>query len=210
MSLAVASRIARRELRGGLRGFRVFLACLALGVAAIAAVGTVRDSIRAGLDREGATILGGDAEVELTYRFAEAEERAWIDARADAVAEIVDFRSMAVFEGGAGDERSLTQVKGVDAAYPLLGEVTLAPAMPLDVALGGAAGRPGAVMDPVLVARLGMAVGDAFRLGETDFVLMAELIDEPDRATAGFALGPRTMVRTEALEDSGLIRPGRL
>ena len=35
----IAWRIAQRELRGGLKGFRIFLACLALGVAAIAAVG---------------------------------------------------------------------------------------------------------------------------------------------------------------------------
>ena len=210
MSLSVAARIARRELRGGLRGFRVFLACLALGVAAIAAVGSVRDSIRAGLDREGATILGGDAEIELTYRFAEPDERAWIEARAETVTEIVDFRSMAVFGDAVNAERSLTQVKGVDGAYPLLGRVTLAPEMPLAEALAGTGGRPGAVMDPVLVARLGMAVGDTFRLGEAEFVLMAELLDEPDRATAGFALGPRTMVRTGALEGSGLIRPGTL
>ena len=44
--LAGAWRIARRELRGGVAGFRVFLACLALGVAAIAAVGSVGASIR--------------------------------------------------------------------------------------------------------------------------------------------------------------------
>ncbi|MXQ07958.1 FtsX-like permease family protein [Alphaproteobacteria bacterium GH1-50] len=211
MTLPVAARIARRELRGGLDGFRVFLACLALGVAAIAAVGTVRDSIRAGLDREGATILGGDAEIELTYRFAEPDERAWIEGRARAVSEIVDFRSMAVFASEDGDEeRSLTQVKGVDEAYPLLGAVDLSPEMPLDTAFAGQGGRPGAVMDPVLVARLGMEVGDTLRLGETEFVLMAELLSEPDRATAGFALGPRTMVRTEALDGSGLIQPGTL
>ena len=100
MTLAVASRIARRELRGGLKGFRVFLACLALGVAAIAAVGSVRESIQAGLDREGATILGGDAEITLTYRFAEEAERTWIDGNFLQVAEIVDFRSMAVFGDG--------------------------------------------------------------------------------------------------------------
>ena len=74
MSLAIASRFAARELRGGLRGFRVFLACLALGVAAIAAVGTVRAGIEAGLARDGAALLGGDAEVEFTYRFARADE----------------------------------------------------------------------------------------------------------------------------------------
>lgn len=74
----VAWRIARRELRGGLRGFYIFLTCLALGVAAIAAVGSVRAGIEAGLAREGAAILGGDAQAEFTYRFASAEERAWL------------------------------------------------------------------------------------------------------------------------------------
>ncbi len=35
-TLALAWRLAGRELRGGLKGFRIFLACLALGVATIA------------------------------------------------------------------------------------------------------------------------------------------------------------------------------
>ena len=81
----------------------MFLACLALGVAAIAAVGTVGASIRAGLEREGATILGGDAELTFTYRLASEEERAWMEAAASRVSEIVEFRSMAVAgEGGGG------------------------------------------------------------------------------------------------------------
>ena len=66
----VAARIARRELRGGLAGFRVFLACLMLGVAAIAAVGLVRAAIERGLQDQGAVLLGGDAQMEFTYRFA--------------------------------------------------------------------------------------------------------------------------------------------
>ena len=210
MSLGVASRIARRELRGGLKGFRVFLACLALGVAAIAAVGSVRESISRGLDREGAVILGGDAELELTYRFAEDAERAWMAANADTVAELVDFRSMAVFGEGEGAERGLTQVKGVDAAYPLLGQVQLDPNMEIGAALAGQDGLPGAVMDPVLIARLGMKLHDTFRLGDQTFVLMASLEREPDSATGGFALGPRTIVLTEDLSNSGLITPGTL
>ncbi len=210
MSLAIAGRIARRELRGGLKGFRVFLACLALGVAAIAAIGSVRESIQGGLEREGAVILGGDAELELTYRFADTEERAWIESQAVAVSEIVDFRSLAVFGTGETSERGLTQVKGVDAAYPLYGAVTLEPPLALDDALAVEAGKPGAVMDPVLIARLGIGIGETFRLGEQDFRLSAALISEPDAAGAGFALGPRTLVRTDALAQSGLIQPGTL
>ena len=117
--MTAALRIATRELRGGLSGFRIFLACLALGVAAIAAVGSVREAIQSGLEREAAALLGGDAEVRFTYRTATDEERAWLDTRADTVSEIVDFRSMLT----AGEERGLTQVKGVDAAYPLYGSV---------------------------------------------------------------------------------------
>ena len=56
-----AFRIARRELRGGLKGFRVFLACLALGVGAIAAVGSIASSVISGLEEDGAILLGGDA-----------------------------------------------------------------------------------------------------------------------------------------------------
>ena len=72
MSWRVSGKIARRELRSGLSGFRILIACLALGVAAIAAVGTVRSGIQAGLVLEGAALLGGDAEAEFTYRFATA------------------------------------------------------------------------------------------------------------------------------------------
>ncbi|MCE8510484.1 FtsX-like permease family protein [Ruegeria pomeroyi] len=206
MSLRLAARLARRELRGGLRGFRIFLACLALGVAAIAAVGSVRSAIEAGLTREGAALLGGDAQMSFTYRFATPEERVWMQTRANRVSELVDFRSMAV----VGDERALTQVKAVDDAYPLLGSVTLDPDLPLDQALAGTDGLPGGVMEPVLSDRLGLQPGDRFRLGTQDFVLMARLMQVPDGVADGFALGPRTLVRTEDLTQSGLLAPGTL
>ncbi len=207
MSLRNAARIARRELRGGLSGFRVFLACLALGVAAIAAVGTVRQSIELGLARNAAAILGGDAEIELTYRFASEAERAWMDSVAEEVSETVDFRSMAVAEDGT---RGLTQVRGVDAAYPLYGNVALDPPMPLAEAFAGQGGMPGAVMDPVLIARLGLEVGDIFRLGLNEFVLSAAILRNPDDAGGAFNLGPRTLLRRADLAGAGLIQPGTL
>ncbi|MGC3938474.1 ABC transporter permease [Roseobacter sp. EG26] len=210
MSLRLASRFARRELRGGLRGFRIFLACLALGVAAIAAVGSVRSGIEAGLAREGAALLGGDAEMDFTYRFATPEERAWMDSVAVNVSEIVDFRSMAVVGTGDNTQRGLTQIKAIDTAYPLVGHVELAPNMPLADALGDHGGLPGAVMERVLADRLGLDVGGSFRLGTQDFHLAAILAREPDSAAGGFALGPRTIVRTPDLENSSLLAPGTL
>ncbi|WP_118135371.1 ABC transporter permease [Oceanicella sp. SM1341] len=210
--MSPALRIARRELRGGLSGFRVFLACLALGVAAIAAVGSVRSAIDAGLRSEGAAILGGDAELRLTYRAASPEERAFMVTRAEAVSEVFDFRSMLTAETAPGErERALTQVKAVDGAYPLYGSVGLEPAIPLAEALApGPQGRPGAVLDRALLDRLGLSVGDTVRLGATDFRIAAVLTREPDAGTSGFSLGPRSIVSRAALEGSGLLGPGTL
>ena len=207
--MSVALRIAGRELRGGLRGFRIFLACLALGVAAIAAVGSVREAIQEGLSREGATILGGDAEMSFTYRFASDAERAHMDRIAEEVSETVDFRSMVIVDPEGEPERALTQVRGVDGAYPLYGEVVLDPAMPLSEALATET-LPGIVMQRLLVDRLALGIGDTVRLGTQDFELRAVLENEPDGAAGGFALGPRSIVRLDALERSGLLAPGTL
>ncbi|NIZ13623.1 ABC transporter permease [Phaeobacter sp. HF9A] len=204
--LRLAWRFALRELRGGLRGFRLFLACLALGVGVIAAIGSIRASIEAGLSREGASLLGGDAELTFTYRFASDAERAWMADTATRQSEVVEFRSMAV----VGEERALTQVKSVDAAYPLRGAVTLVSGLPLSDALAERDGLPGAVMERVLADRLGLQTGDAFQLGTQAFRLGGILAWEPDAAGSGFSIGPRTLVRTKALAQSGLLAPGTL
>ena len=204
MSLSLT--IARRELRGGLRGFRVFLACLALGVAAIAAVGTLRTGIQQGLADQGAVILGGDAEMRFTYRAADADERTWMDRIATKVSEVYDFRSMALID----NDQALTQIKAVDAAWPLTGAAALDPPIPVAEALSDQNGLPGAIMDPVLIDRLGLAIGDQFRLGTQSFRLTAALTREPDSASTGFTLGPRTVVRSDALATSGLLASGSM
>ncbi|WP_439521187.1 ABC transporter permease [Marivita sp.] len=210
MALATAARFARRELRGGLKGFRIFLACLALGVAAIAGVGSVRSAIQSGLEAQGSILLGGDASVEFTYRFAEPDERAYLESISTGLSEISDFRSMVVRDPDGDAERALTQVKSVDEAYPLTGEVILDPQMALADALEGNGTHPGAVMAPLLADRLGLSPGDNFRLGTQDFILSAILVQEPDSSATGFSLGPRTLVTTDALRAAGLLQPGTL
>ena len=205
-TLAQAARIAGRELRGGLAGFRIFLACLALGVAAIAAVGSVRVSITEGLSREGRVILGGDAEVEFSYRFASPEERALLEEVAEAVSPVVDFRSMAATGEGFEADRALTQVKAVDDLYPLTGAVELDPPVAMADALAG----DGIVVHPLLADRLGLALGDPVYLGAKRFTIRALLLREPDAGAAGFGLGPRTIVHADALDGSGLLADGSL
>ncbi len=201
------ARIALRDLRGGLGSFTVLLICLALGVAAIAAVGGVREAIDQGLRRQAAVLLGGDAEMEFTYRYATPEERAFMDGSATAVSEIVDFRSMVTPPSG---ERALVQVKAVDGAYPLYGTVGLAGGGALAEALAPRDGLPGLVAEGVLIDRLGLRLGDTLRLGTQDFRLTDRLTLEPDGAASGFGLGPRIIVRRADLASSGLLSEGSL
>ncbi|MFO1144345.1 MAG: FtsX-like permease family protein [Amaricoccus sp.] len=212
MRLPVAVRLALRELRGGLSGFRVFLLCLALGVAAIAAVGSVRAAVDRGLAREAASLLGGDAEIEFTYRFASHAERDWMDRHAGAVSEIVDFRSLLAMPPPAAGEpqRALVMVKAVDAGYPLVGSVVLAGGGGLAAALAPHDGLPGLVAEKGLADRWGLLPGAVVRLGETDFRLTGIVLSVPD-AGAGFtALAPRVIVRKADLAASGLLGEGSM
>lgn len=205
--MSFAASLARRELRSGIRGFRVFLLCLILGVAGIAAVGSLTAAIGTGLAREGQTILGGDAEITFSYRGAGEAELAWLAEQADAVGLVTDLRSMAGVPGG---DRSLSQVKGVDGAWPLYGEAVLEPPIPMDKALALHDGVYGAVLDGVLADRLGLSVGDPVTVGGGRFELRALLVSEPDAASDTFLRAPRTVVLTEGLREAGLMGPGTL
>ena len=182
-------RFALRELRGGLKGFYIFLACLALGVTAIAGVGSVSRSLNEGISQGGTTILGGDIAVELVHREAEAAERAYIDSLGEV------------------------ELKAVDAAYPLTGRVETesgADFAPLLQRAADADGLWGALAVPELLARLDLEVGDTLKLGNLTFQIRDTLTVEPDRLATGFGFGPRLMISAPALRESGLIQPGSL
>src|SRR5215472_3586761 len=120
LRLPLAWRLAARELRGGVAGFRLFLFCLALGAALIAAVGSVAEAVRTGLARDARTLLGGDVELRLLYRPA-SESQLQAFAAAGRVSTVDTLRAMA--RTASGSVRLLVEMKAVDAAYPLSGRV---------------------------------------------------------------------------------------
>jgi putative ABC transport system permease protein len=201
-----ALRFAWRELRGGLRGFAVFIACIALGVMAIAGVGSVAASLTDGIGSAGQIILGGDLAFSLIQRRASDAERAFLDAHG-TVSEAATMRAMARTGGG---QMNLVEVKAVDAAYPLFGKVVSDPDTPLPALLGEKDGAFGAAVDPALLARLNLKTGDRITIGGATIDLRAALVKEPDRLSAGISLGPRVLISEAALRATGLIQPGSL
>jgi putative ABC transport system permease protein len=199
-------RLALRDLRGGLRGFAVFMACIALGTMAIAGVGAVAASLGAGLAREGRVILGGDVVFSLFHREADATERAFLDSRGD-LSVVATLRAMARRADG---RTALVEAKAVDGAYPLIGSVTLDPPQDLSAVLASRDGAFGAAADPALLARLDLAPGTRITLGASVIEIRATLVSEPDKLAGGIGFGPRLLIGADALRASGLIQPGSL
>jgi len=204
--LPLALKLACRDLRGGFRGFGVFIACLALGVMTIAAVTSASRGLTEGLSREGRRILGGDAAFQLVHREATPGELAFLRSRG-TVSSIATMRGMA----NAGEKgAALVEIKAVDGAYPSLGTVATEPPAPLRELLATRDGVHGAIADPVLFGRLGLAPGDEVTVGAARIQLRANLLSEPDKIAAGVGFGPRLLMTEETLRATGLLQPGSL
>lgn len=221
--MSLALRYAWRELRGGIRGFRLFVACLALGVTAVAAVQTLAGAVQDGLLRDGRRLLGGD--IAMTERFTPPSPAAVTALRnaSAATAQSAELRAMArvpAAEPGTADRTALVELRAVDSAYPLIGtlrirnaagDVQELPARDVAALLKPEPGNlPPAAMDPLAAERLGLKPGDSFRLGTAEFQLLATVEQEPDRAGAGLQLGPRLLIALPALEGTGLVQQGSL
>ena len=200
--LPLVFRLAARELRSGLSGFYVFIACVALGVMVITGVGALSDALKSGFEKQGALLLGGDVTVSRPHTRATVDERRWIDGFGRS-SETATMRTMGRTING--EDQTLIELKAVDAAYPLVGAVTLETGEALDAALAR-----GVVADPMLLERLSLKAGDRLRIGEAEFDIAAVLKTEPDGLADRVAYGPRVILTHAQMEKTGLVQPGAL
>ncbi|MCJ8158658.1 ABC transporter permease [Sphingomonas sp. LaA6.9] len=200
-------RIARRDLHAGFRGLRLLFVCLFLGVATLAAIGSLTAAITDELAVRGQNLLGGDIEIAMTQREASDAEKQAL-RKTGRLSETIRMRAMAqrVEAGqGAAPPAVLTALKGVDAAYPLYGTLVLR----------GGAHAGNLAPDQILIGdslaeRLGLSPGDQLRYGSALFTIRDVIVDEPDRVGEGFTLGPVALTSIEGLRRTGLIQPGSL
>ena len=205
--MRLALSLARRGLRGGGRGLGAVVLCLALGVAAIAAVGSLRAATEAGLAGNGRRLLGGDIAVGTGATPPPAALRAWLAARGARMATTVQLRTLLVAPSG---ERQLISLRAVGPGWPLLGAPVLRPAQPLAAALGRRDGHDGLLAAPLVLARLGLRPGDLVRIGRGTFTLRAALASTPDLVSGPALLGSPALIAAAALPQTGLVVPGAI
>ena len=198
--MSIVWRLAWRDLRRGGRGLLLLVACLFLGTAALAGIGSLAASMVAALDANGRQILGGDVEFRVSQRRATVDELAAF-AAAGRVSETIAMRAMA----DAGGPATVVDLRAADAAWPLVGR--------LQLASGALSDRPRGreiAIAPAVAERLGVKPGDTIRVGSARLRVIGIIADEPDRLGAGFTLGPPVLVDLAGLQATDLIQPGSL
>ena len=190
-------KLALRDLRGGLHGLGLLWLCLAVAIAGLASVTSLASSVDRAIADNGRQLLGGDLMLTVSQREANSEERAAIDALGRS-SKSTTTRAMLV----ARDGRSiLSELSGVDAAWPLAGRLDLAP--------GGK--RPAGAEIAVgheIAERLGIQTGDPLRVGRATYRVSAIITKAP--GASGFALAPPSVMDEAGLASSGLIQPGSI
>ncbi|WP_310621827.1 ABC transporter permease [Flexibacterium corallicola] len=206
--IKLALRFALREMRGGLKGFYIFIACIALGVTAIAGVASVSRALTEGILQEGQSILGGDISFSVVHQKLEDQETQFLEDLGP-VSQVATLRAMARTPDAR--DQTLVELKSVDDFYPLYGTVRLESGQDPTKALAAQAGDfwPG-VADPSLLTRLDLSVGDTINVGRILVRIVDRITAEPDKLSGGLSIGPRLMISQEALQASDLLHPGSL
>ena len=197
-----------RDLRGAskVRSLWVFGACLLLGIALIAACGSLLQLVRDGFEQQERNLFGGDLQISQRQAIDDEQEQ-WLTQNA-RLSRLLELRTMMGTEGG---DFTVVELQSVDDAYPLYGEVTLEPAITMQDAVRQADdGLWGAAFDPALVEQLGLAVGQRVTIGELEVELRAMIVEQPDRSLRADLRGPPVIVDTGALQASGLLLPTSL
>ncbi|HVY14899.1 MAG TPA: FtsX-like permease family protein [Rhodopila sp.] len=206
--MTLAFRLARRELRGGVRGLWIVVLCLALGVAVIAAVGSLRAAVNAGLAADGRALLGGDLAIDTGPEPVPGALRQWLAGQGARTSEVVQMRSILVAppSGRSAGQRQLVDLKAVDAAWPLVGTAGIDPSQTLPAAFAD----HGMLVEQIVLDRLGLKRGDSVRLGTATFHIAGVLTAEPDRVATASILGPRVLISAADLGSTGLLAPGAM
>ncbi|MEH6757380.1 MAG: FtsX-like permease family protein [Parasphingorhabdus sp.] len=201
-NLSKAWTIARRDLRGRFVGLRLLIICLFLGVATLAAIGSLTSAITDELANRGQSILGGDLEISVAQREISSAERATLTA-AGTVSETLRMQAMARVPDGS--DTQLVELKGVDAPYPLYGDFTLA-----DGTIAPPLSDKQIYVTPALIQRMSLKTGDTLLFGEAAFTIAGIIGDEPDRLSEGLSLGPVAITSIGGLRSTNLVQPGSL
>ncbi|MCS6970223.1 MAG: ABC transporter permease, partial [Planctomycetes bacterium] len=196
-------RLAWRQLAGRPGLAMLAVLCVAIGIAARGTVTGTVHAIERQIAGEARQLLAADLEVSANRPYS-AEELARTRAVLPASARLAEVRQLTAMVSSATNS-VLCEVTAVDAEWPIYGQLRCEPTA---AALAVRAGEAVAIVDPALLARLQVAVGERVRVGAAWCTIGGTLVELPGAGLPTFALGPRVVVPLAVLADAGLSGEG--
>lgn len=203
MRIGHYARLALRESRRSGGRIALFTGCIAVGVAAVVVVAGLSTGINEGLRAEGRRLMAADLVVE-GRRPLPPELDGILAAFSPGVrrANVREFVSVVLAPGSNASQ--LAELKVVAEGYPFYGTLKLDPPRPLTELLTA----DSVVAAPEILARLGARVGDDLRIGGASFRVAGAVLEEPDKLSISFTLGPRVFLSPAGLARTALVDRG--
>ena len=201
--LQAAWRSLWRDARAG--ELRLLLVAVCLGVAALSSVAFLANRLNAGLQRDAAQLLGGDAVVVSDQPPPDAFVQQARDAGLQVVSTL-NFPTMARATQDKGGQSRLVALKAVNPGYPLRGRLqVLQNEQAVDTRDIPAQGE--VWVEAPLLEALALQVGDELLLGDGRLRVSRVLWAEPDRGAGFMNFAPRVMLNEQDLASTRLVQP---
>jgi len=212
-------RMAWRETRGAWRHFLYFFVCIAIGVSALVGVSLFAAHVEHAVSSQAKGLLGGDLEIRSSHPLS-AESRTVLDTLDQRsvsrthISELVAMAARTTREATSAQATQIVELKAVEPGYPLYGALKIEPSLSLDRLLHPDRSQceilpcHGAVVQEALLLRMGLVIGDRFKIGKAEFLITGLVRTEPDRMANAFSLGPRVIISAAGLKSSALVQPG--
>jgi putative ABC transport system permease protein len=196
--------MAWRESRTSRKKLLLFACSIVLGVAAIAAIGSLGKNLERAVEEQAKSLLGADLVLRGPESFSTNEEALIKDIGGEQARE-TSFSTMIFFEKNQGTR--LAQVRALSGAFPFYGRLETEPA---EAAAHFRRPGGGALVDETLLRQYDANVGDTIRLGNLTTRIVGRLKKIPGETFALSTIAPRIFIAMDDLPRTGLLQTGSL
>src|SRR6185437_9165174 len=197
-------KMAWRDSRTSRKRLSLFSCSIILGIAALAAVGSLGVNLNRAVDEQAKTLLGADLVLSSRDAFTPEAEELFHTIGGEQSREI-SFTTMVYFPRTGGTR--LAVARALSGDFPFYGQFETDPA---NAAADFRHSNGGALVEQTLLAQFDVKVGDEIRIGNLTSHVAGKLEKIPGESVALSAIAPRVYFSMDDLAKTGLLGRGSL
>ncbi|WP_299458465.1 ABC transporter permease [uncultured Microscilla sp.] len=198
-------QMAWRDSRRNLSRLLLFTASIILGIAALVAINSFGNNMRASIDSQSKDLLGADLVISSAQSLdKKTRVKQLIDSLAalGEVSEEVAFLSMIYLPKSQGSR--LVRVRALKGNYPFYGKIETQPVS----AAQTYSSQQQAIVDNTIMTQYSAKVGDSIRIGKVTFRVAGSIFQIPGQSELSTTAVPIVYFPLKYLSQTNLIKKG--